>query len=288
MWREHVPLAPFTTLRIGGQARYLSEPQSEDELVADFREGRRRGLPVAVIGRGSNTIFRDEGFAGLVIVTARACTQIEVTCVKGRLFRRLVGVRAGCGVTLPALVQFCIRHRLAAPYYLASVPGNVGGGVTMNAGTGVQEGRCVSENLVAVRIFDGDSIRTLSRSECAFGFRESVFLERKWLILGAEFEYPFQTRWTSRRLVRRRMEFVRRTQDTALPNAGSVFKTGYRHDPALSGLQAGGAAFSRKSVNWIVNQGGATCDDVLRLIELAKQSHRQRGEPEPVVEIHVK
>lgn len=288
MSREGPSLAALTSLRIGGPAAALVTPRSEDELLAAWREARARGDPVAVLGRGSNTIFRDEGFPGAVLRTTEACRQLEITSAQGRLWRRRTRVYAGCSVTLQELVRFCIDHRLAAPAYLYSVPGNVGGAIAMNAGTGKDEGRCISESVLRVKVFDGERVRWLAASDCGFVFRGSAFLEHDWLILGAEFLYPCCPRWRSRRQVRERMAFVRRTQDTAHPNAGSVFKTGYRHFPELSGFRIGDAAFSEKSVNWIVNLGNATCRDVLALIAHAGQLHRDAGLPEPVVEIHIK
>jgi len=285
---DKAEVAPLTTMRVGGTVDRLITPATEAELVEAWKRARDEG-PLCVLGRGSNTIFDDGLHPGSVIRTVQACK--ETTCC--RESRRLAGggaweVHAGAGVTLQAFVDFCARHRIEAPAYLCSVPGNIGGSIVMNAGTGVREGRCISENLSRVKVFDGQTVTYIDRDDCAFAFRDSAFQRKDWLVLGAVFRMPSCPERRTRTLMRKRMDLVRKTQDSSSPNAGSVFKTGFRDFPEIRGHRSGDAMFSHMTANWIVNLGSATAQDVRRLVDYARAVHADNGLEEPVLEIHIK
>jgi len=281
-------LSKYTSLRVGGPARRLLVPESEEELISAYKNAIRSGKALAILGRGSNTIFPDEGYDGTVILLTKACRTLKLLESKGRLWRRSSQVYAGASITLRNLIDFCIKNRLAAPTYLYSVPGNIGGAIYMNAGLGKGKGCCISESLLRVKICDGGRVRWIEYEECKFAFRKSVFSDESWLILGAEFEYDFSFRWKSKRLVGKRIKQTRKTQDRSAHNAGSIFKTGFKWLPELKGYQIGNAKYSEKVPNWILNLGGAKSSDIIQLIEHAKKLHKKNGFPEPVLEIEIK
>lgn len=261
------PLANHTTFRIGGPADLLAIPTTEEELLDTIQRCERDRLPWRLLGNGSNILVDDEGVDGVVIKMTKACG--ELTVQDGV-------VEAGASVTLQAFIQKCVRHNLEGMEYLYSVPATIGGAIYMNAGRGAGHPLCVGDRVEHVRVFDGEAIRLVPREACEFGYRRSIFQQRKrWAILGARFRLAPQSREIGERNIRERMAYVRSSQDWALPSAGSVFK---KCQPLLldwlKGQRVGGARYSPKTRNWIQNIDQATSADVLRLIKRAQWLHR--------------
>jgi UDP-N-acetylmuramate dehydrogenase len=163
--RENVLLAPFTTLEIGGAAKYFAEARSEDELLGALSFAERRALPVFVLGGGSNVLVADEGFAGLVLRVA----------LKGVAAADEAGsITAGAGEDWDEFVAHCVGQNLAGLECLSGIPGLVGGTPVQNVGAYGQE---VSETITAVRAYDRDERRVVefNNAACEFGYRRSVF-----------------------------------------------------------------------------------------------------------------
>jgi UDP-N-acetylmuramate dehydrogenase len=164
--REHVPLAPYTTLGLGGKARYLVECGSEDEVRAALAYAADRLLPVYVLGGGSNVVFPDSGFPGLVV---------RIT-IGGIEFRDGPSpeVRAGAGVDWDALVQGAVERGWTGVECLSGIPGTVGGTPIQNVGAYGQE---IAETLVSVVCLDRTTLerRAFTARDCAFGYRDSRF-----------------------------------------------------------------------------------------------------------------
>jgi UDP-N-acetylmuramate dehydrogenase len=164
---ENVPLAPLTTLQIGGAARFFAEARDEEQLLDALAFAEERDLPVFILGGGSNVLIADEGFPGLVIRGA----------IKGVTWRDedgVVIVRAGAGEDWDDLVRQCVERDLAGVENLSGIPGWVGGTPVQNVGAYGQE---VSETIVSVRVFDRHEKRIveLSNAECQFTYRTSIF-----------------------------------------------------------------------------------------------------------------
>lgn len=160
--RENVPLAPLTTLGIGGAARFFVEAGSEDHLAEAIEFAGRRQLPVFILGGGSNVLIADEGFPGLVIRVA----------VKGITWDE--EITAGAGEDWDGFVRQCVERDLAGVECLSGIPGLVGGAPVQNVGAYGQE---VSETITSLRAFDRQSkqIVELSNQDCRFGYRASIF-----------------------------------------------------------------------------------------------------------------
>jgi UDP-N-acetylmuramate dehydrogenase len=163
---EYVPLAPYTTLGLGGKARYLAECGSEDEVRAALAYAADRLLPVYVLGGGSNVVFPDSGFPGLVV---------RIT-IGGIEFRDGPSpeVRAGAGVDWDTLVQGAVERGWTGIECLSGIPGTVGGTPIQNVGAYGQE---IAETLVSVACLDRTTLerRALTARDCAFGYRDSRF-----------------------------------------------------------------------------------------------------------------
>jgi UDP-N-acetylmuramate dehydrogenase len=165
--QQNVPLAPLTTLRIGGPARFFAEARSEDEMLAAFSFAEQRRLPLFILGGGSNALIADEGFPGLVI-------HLALNGVSWRNEGDEVIVTAQAGEDWDELVRQCVERDLAGVECLSGIPGSVGGTPVQNVGAYGQE---VSETIVSVRVFDrlAGRFAELSNAECKFSYRASIF-----------------------------------------------------------------------------------------------------------------
>ena len=180
MIQENIPLAPFTTLGVGGPARFFAAASDEEHVAQAISFARARSLPVFALGGGSNLVVADAGFPGLVL-------KIEIPGIRqldddGR-------IAVGAGVEWDVFVQYCVNHVLAGVEALSGIPGTAGGAPVQNIGAYGQE---AGETIAAVRAWDtlSDTIVELSRTECAFSYRSSVFntsAAGRYIILQTEF-----------------------------------------------------------------------------------------------------
>jgi UDP-N-acetylmuramate dehydrogenase len=160
-----VALAPYTTLRIGGPARWFAEAAAEDDIAAGVIFARDRGLPLFVLGGGSNLLVSDQGFPGLVLrIALRGMTHADETGV----------FSVAAGETWDGFVSQAVASGWAGIECLSGIPGTVGGTPVQNVGAYGQE---VSQTIAAVRAFDRQTCQfvTLTNSECGFAYRRSIF-----------------------------------------------------------------------------------------------------------------
>ena len=273
--REAVPLSRHTTYRVGGPAEYFCVPAGGDEAAFIYREALRGGVPLTVIGWGSNVIAPDEGICGLVMCTRRDRAAARFLS-GGRVF-------AEAGADLMTLARAAAARGLGGMEAIAGIPGTLGGAVVMNAGTRECDTAGV---LVSVAAFTpAGRRRTLRRDEAGFGYRRSIFQESGWLVLGAELRLRSGKPAELRRQLGAIAAERREKFPLDVPNAGSVFKrpagdyAGRLIEAAgCKGLRVGGAAVSRRHANFIVNTGGATAADITALIaELRRRVFEQSG-----------
>jgi UDP-N-acetylmuramate dehydrogenase len=165
---ENVPLAPLTTLKIGGAARFFASAKSENDVLEAFEFARKNSLEVFILGGGSNVLVADEGFDGLVLQIA----------LKGiSTFRendKTVFAVAQAGEDWDEFVSFCVEKNLAGVECLSGIPGFIGGTPVQNVGA---YGQDVAETIAAVRVFDRKTfeIREMTNADCRFSYRASVF-----------------------------------------------------------------------------------------------------------------
>jgi UDP-N-acetylmuramate dehydrogenase len=182
--REHVALAPFTTLGVGGPARYFAEARSEAEVMEAVELARSRKLTLFVLGGGSNLVVADAGFPGLVLKVGTAGVSHVSSSDRGVIFE------AGAGENWDTLVARTVEENCAGLECLSGIPGTVGGTPVQNVGAYGQE---VSQTLREVTVLDLQTlqVRTLSNAECGFIYRSSIFntSERdRYIILKVAFE----------------------------------------------------------------------------------------------------
>ena len=283
------PLRGYTTFDIGGPAEALVIIEDESELAAllDFVE--QSAIAWQVIGRGSNLLVADRGFAGVILLFGSKFGTIETVANQGP--DRVV-IRAGAGCSMVKLLDWCCAKGLAGLEFLTAIPGSVGGGVVMNAGAWGHE---LAEVISGLRVMEADGrVASLARHELEFGYRswcDHQPGQRPRLVLAAEFELrreePGRVRERCRQLRQQRLD----RQPKQMRNAGSFFKNppgeaaGQLIDRCgLKGLRCGGAMISRDHANFLVNGGEATAAEVRELMtqvqERVWQAHGIRLEPE--------
>lgn len=184
--QKNVTLAPLTTLKIGGPARYFVRAGSEEIVIKALQFADERALPVFILGGGSNVLVSDDGFSGLVLQVVLKGMASEPNAPNSNSVRLTVGA----GEDWDEFVAYCVAQNLAGVECLSGIPGFVGGTPVQNVGAYGQE---VSETIVSVRCFDTkrQEIVTLSNSECGFTYRTSIFnsSERgRYIVLGVTFE----------------------------------------------------------------------------------------------------
>lgn len=268
--QRNVPLALHTTLRIGGPAAYFAEPESEEELVKFLAWAKREGLSFFILGNGSNVIFEDAGYEGLVISMRRFRNDL----IKMDLDRSQVTVSAG--VSLARLVRFCQESGLAGTEFLAGIPGTVGGALVMNAGFSRHAGQRneMGDLVREVRVLQKDGMPVvLGREDLKFAYRNSNL--DSYLILEATLKMWRRAKDQIRNEIKANQDFRKTRQDITEPNAGSIFKNPLGLHPSagaliekagMKGKRIGGIQVSGQHANYFINKGNATSKDFLQLM----------------------
>ncbi len=262
-----VPTAKLTSLRVGGIADALATPPDRGALAALLRLCAKHRVPRRVIGRGFNTIVRDEGVDGVLV---------QLSQLKRLDARPARSLRVEAGVSHASLSRYCRERGLAGLEFGVGIPGTIGGWVAMNAGIGTREIEAAVRELEVMSPC-GRFLRRFPRESLRFRYRALVGLAEGSVVVSALFAVAIadrkQVEDESERLLARR----RATQPVDQPSCGSVFKNPRGHfagqlieAAGLKGEQRGGAMISPLHANFIVNTGGATASDVLALIGHAR------------------
>jgi UDP-N-acetylmuramate dehydrogenase len=256
-----VRLDKYTTLRVGGPADYFCEPETEEALAGLLAAAETLSLPVLLMGNGSNLLVRDGGFRGLAIRLGRGLSRIERT--EG-------GLRAGAGALLSVLSRTAQEAALTGLEFAQGIPGTVGGGVYMNAGAYGGEMKQIVRN---VRVLAGENVLEIDGESMDFSYRHSRAMEEGWMILGAEFSLAPGNRDDIDAAMRDYAARRKEKQPLEYPSAGSFFKRPQGHfagalieQAGLKGCAVGGAQVSQKHAGFLINRGGATAEDFLRLM----------------------
>jgi UDP-N-acetylmuramate dehydrogenase len=281
--RTDVPLRDFTWYRLGGPARWFCEPHDQQQLVGLLACARDHDVPWHILGGGTNVIARDAGFDGLVVHLAGPAferIEFEDECI-----------HAGAGADLPRMVSAALKRNLVGLEILAGIPGSIGGAVRMNAGGRHGE---IGQFVRDVRILDSrGQVVTRSADEIEFAYRHTSL--GGCVVLGVTLKLE---RGDGKLALNRYREILAERQHSqpaaAARSAGCVFKNppqrpaGRLLDEAgLKGFRVGGAEISTRHANFILARDGATAEDVVNLIEYAKDRVRETAgiELEPEVEI---
>ncbi|MFA5275956.1 MAG: UDP-N-acetylmuramate dehydrogenase [Candidatus Omnitrophota bacterium] len=265
------PLDKHTTFRIGGRADFFIEPKDYDDLKLLLKYAKINKLKVLLIGSGSNILAKDGNIRKII-------AHLNSGPFTGIRFENNY-CEAGSGVALARLIKAASGRSLAGLEFLTGVPGTVGGALIMNAGAWGKE---IADFLIEVRVMDYNGrLRLINKEEIKFGYRSSSL--DKYIILGAKFKLNRDTKKNIGNRIKDYLKKRRKSQDTAYPNAGCIFKN-HRDTSAgklidscgLKGRGVGGAVISKKHANFILNRKNASSGDVLGLVKLIKSRVRNK------------
>ena len=275
-------LAPFTTFKVGGPADWLLTVRSSDEVSRAVAIARDGGVPITVLGGGSNVLVADGGVRGLVLRIHGG----EVQLVDQGT------VRADAGVTINGLVRWTISHGVAGIESWAGTPGTVGGAIYGNAHF---QGRLISELLIRVQLLTPDGERMVDTADMEFGYDYSRLHRTREIVLSADFAVRAGEPSALREVARQSLAFRKRTQPLEKASAGCIFQNpDPAHDQVPAGIpwsagalvdraglkdaSEGGARVSPRHGNFIVNDGSASATDIARLIARCRiEVRRQFG-----------
>lgn len=256
-------MSNYTTMQVGGIASVVAFVRSAEEMITAIREAKNNCVRYVVVGNGSNIVFSDDGFDGLVIVTSEMKTfSIERNVIK-----------ADCGASLSKISAAAQRSGLTGLEFAYGIPGTVGGGVVMNAGA---FGGNLSDVVISSICYDtkNETIRKIDGAEHQFRYRDSIYQRNPNLIVLAVMMRLSQGRMED--IVSKMNENIKtrkEKQPLEFPSAGSVFKRpiGYYageliENCGLKGYRIGGAEVSEKHAGFIINRGNATSNDVINLV----------------------
>ncbi len=260
--RREESLAAHTYLRLGGPAAYFGVPEDLDAVARVVAWAADHGLPLRVIGGGSNVLISDEGVRAVVISLRRACAGVEWDGQQ---------VTAGAAVMLPALARAAAERGLSGLEFAIGIPGAVGGALQSNAGIG--DGRCIGDLVQSVEVLRGGSRVTLQRDDIEFAYRETSLRGSGDIVLAATLKLTPGDRDTIEAEMRRLLDARQRTQPTAERNAGSIFRNptgdaaGRLIDAAgCKGMREGDTQVSELHANFIVHGGAGTARDYAALM----------------------
>lgn len=264
---ENCDMSRFTSFRAGGRTELLVVPESAEDLKFTLRELSKENMPHMVMGNGSNILVKDGGYKGAIVKLGEAFGDIHI---QGET------LSAGCGTLMSAVAKAALDAELSGFEFASGIPGSLGGAVFMNAGAYggemadiIQEARILSK--------DGSREYVLSCQELELGYRHSALHETGDIVVSATLRLskgnPEAIREKMKELTAKRNE----KQPVSLPSAGSFFKRPEGHfagkliqDAGLKGMAVGGAQVSPLHSGFIVNTGGATATDILRLMEVVQ------------------
>ena len=261
--RHREPLANHTSFRIGGPAEWFAEVSTLGELVSVLHEAARVGLPLSVIGGGTNTLAADRGIRGVVVHLGRGFRTVHIESLPDD---SVAVVHCGAALLTQRLVSLAAQHGWGDVESLAGLPGQIGGAVAMNA---QDIGRFIQQ--ISLVLHDG-TVHQLPRDQLQFSYRYTAL--QPGIVAHVVFRFPTVPVGEARERIRQTLAYRNRTQEVRLPSAGCAFKNPPRigagrliDEAGLKGSRIGDAQVSSRHANFIVNLGRATCDDVLSLME---------------------
>lgn len=285
--KKDVLLKDYTTFKIGGPADYFLEAFEKEVLIKAIKLAEKQKLPIFVFGGGSNLLVSDNGIRGLTIRFRDHSLALENNVIV-----------AGAGIELKQLVDASIEHSLQGLEWAGGLPGTFGGAVRGNAGAFGGE---MKDSILSVQALDDNlAIREFLNKECQFDYRSSIFKQNNWIVLSASVQLKEGNQEELGLIAESHRNYRKERHPLDYPNAGSIFKNVplpefskdlqeklasiVKQDPfpvvptayliseaGLKGTTVGKAQVSDKHPNFIINLGGASADDVLKLIDLVKE-----------------
>lgn len=290
MFQENVLLKRHSNYKIGGPAKYFFEAESVEEIIEAIKTARRIKTSVFILGGGTNILFSDEGFNGLILKQ-----NIRFIKKDGDL------IRVGAGVSITQLLNYSVAKNLSGLEWAAGIPGTLGGAIRGNAGAFGDEIKDVIKEVVSLDI-SGPRLKIIKRNnlDCKFNYRSSIFKKQSEIIIEASLLLRKGNRKSIETAIKQNINYRKKRQPLEYPSLGSTFKNVdirkiakkqyknfesiIKRDPfpvipaayliseaGLKGISRGGAMISPKHSNFIVNVAAATSSDVKNLIAFVKK-----------------
>lgn len=280
--RFREPMAAHTSFRIGGPVTYMVEPQNTLQLKQVLSLLKQHDIPFFILGNGSNLLVNDRGFDGVAVKIGPEMSKVSVEGNR---------ITAGAGVLMSRVAKAALEHGLTGLEFASGIPGTLGGGIVMNAGA---YGGELKQVVTRVTVLTPESeVLELDKAAMEFGYRHSIVKAKGYIVT----EVVMELQEGDREQIKAYMDDLsarrREKQPLEYPSAGSTFKRpeGYFAGElimkaGLRGYQIGGARVSDKHCGFVVNMGGATAEDVHRLIEYVQDKvyevYGVRLEPEVI------
>lgn len=292
--QNNIPLKEYSTFKIGGPAKYFTCVKTTSQLAESLEWAKKNNYPFFFLGNGSNILFSDKGYKGLII-------KIQISGLKSQDTK----IICGAGNLINEVQNITISKGLTGFEWAAGIPGTVGGAIFGNAGAFGREMKDVVENVKAL------NLKTLKpenfkNKKCHFFYRSSIFkIKRNWVILEAELEFKKAKKEDVLKKIKEDLFYRRERHPLKYPSIGSIFKNikftkenlkliekfpdlkqffqkgeipvAYLiHSCNLKGKKIGGAQVSEKHPNFIINISNAKAKDVINLISLVKKKVKQK------------
>lgn len=265
---QNEPMNRHTTFKVGGPASLYVIPSNEEELSKVIKTVNEEKAKYYVIGNGSNLLVRDEGFDGVIIEISKRMSEVKVTGEE---------ITAQAGASLASIANAAKDNSLTGLEFASGIPGDLGGACVMNAGAYDGEMKNV---LTSIRLMnEKGEITEEDASKCELGYRYSNIPQRNLIVVSAKMKL---NKGDKEEIIAKMKELnARRVEKQPLeyPSAGSTFKrpTGYFagkliEDAGMRGYQVGGAQVSEKHAGFVINKGGATASDIIKLTEDVKEA----------------
>lgn len=259
----------YTTFKIGGKAECLIKIDNIKDLKSILKFVNENGVPLTVLGNGSNVLVSDKGIKGITIII-----KIEKIDIKEK--NKKVEITVGAGEKIGKLGVLFLKNEITGFEELSGIPGTIGGATRMNAGA---HGREIKDIVKTVKCVDyKGNEKEFTNEQMEFGYRTSILKKEKYIVTEVEMELEKGNKEEIQRKMNEYAKYRKEKQPIEYPSAGSTFKRGTDFITAklidecgLKGYQIGGAQISEKHAGFIINKGNASAKDVINLIEYTKE-----------------
>ncbi len=269
-------ISKLTSFKIGGEIKKVYMPESVEEFVQILQKEPE----AVVLGNLSNTLISSYGYDGTVIITTKM-ENVDITGTK---------ITAECGIKGPKLSKIALENHLSGFEFMIGFPGSLGGNIFMNASANNQ---CISDKIISIKCFDGQSTKDFSKEEMEFSYRHSICMDKKLIVLSAMFELEAADEISIKNKMDEILAFRKSHQPSlALPNCGSVFKNPENNSAGkllesagAKNMAQGGVHVWENHANFIINDGTGTSLDVLRLMHKMSEEVEKKYQIKLIPEI---
>lgn len=278
------PMKNHTTFKIGGKADFLIKAEEKEDIALVYKYAIKNNIPVYIIGRASNLLVKDNGIRGIVI--KNLYDNIKILNQN----EEEVELEISSGTTCTKAAKFALEYSLEGLEFSYGIPGTIGGAVRMNAGAyGGEIKNCVEKSLVLDK--EGNE-KILDYNDHNFVYRNSSIANNNYILLSTKIKLKRGNKEEIQQKMEKNMKARLEKQPYNMPSAGSVFKRGNGFitaqiidEAGLRGKEIGGAQISPKHAGFIVNNGTATAEDVINLIDYVKKTVKEKFNKELETEV---